>query len=568
MVNQNTLNQGCQFVTLCRLTVIINTITKHKKMNHSGVKNTDANLSNLGIKNFKHAYWNLAPEILRQHTLDLNQGSLTDNGTLVVHTGKFTGRSPKDRFIVKDDITSGSVDWGEINQPFDAKKFDVLQEKICNYLADKDLYIKDAFACSENKYQLNVRLVAEYPWSAKFVQNMFNRLNEDEMKTFTPEWNILCAPGFKADPEIDGTRQSNFAVINFTKKTIIIGGTGYTGEIKKGIFSVLNFVLPQNHNVFPMHCSANVGKGGDTAIFFGLSGTGKTTLSADPKRNLIGDDEHGWSNESVFNFEGGCYAKTINLSAEKEPDIFKAIRPGALLENIGFQDDQCTPDYDDDSITQNTRVSYPIYHIENAQPGSKATNPKNIFFLTCDAFGVLPPISKLSKAQAMYYFLSGYTAKIAGTEEGIVEPQATFSACFGAPFLPLHPTKYADMLGEKMAENNVNVWLINTGWTGGAYGIGSRISLKYTRSMITAVLNGDLNELLFTKLAPFNLSIPMSCPNVPREILNPKNTWENGEAFDIKANEVADLFHKNFLKYADQASEEIKDASPNVLITV
>lgn len=531
-------------------------------MNQHGLKNPNANLSYIGVEDYNQAFWNLSPETLRQKTLELNEGRLTDNGTLCIRTGKFTGRSPMDRFIVKDSITNNHVDWGEINQAFDADKFDQIHQKMIQYFKDKDLYVKDAYACSDSSYQLNVRLIAEKPWSAKFVHNMFLRPTEDEIKSFDPEWSIMCAPGFKANPDEDGTRQDNFAIINFTKKLILIGGTGYTGEIKKGIFSVLNFVLPQNEGVFPMHCSANVGKQNDTAIFFGLSGTGKTTLSADPNRNLIGDDEHGWSKDGVFNFEGGCYAKTINLTEEKEPDIFRAIKPGALLENIGFIDGTNTPDFEFDGITQNTRVSYPIYHIENAQPGSKAGIPKNIFFLTCDAFGVLPPISKLNKAQAMYYFLSGYTAKIAGTEEGIVEPQATFSACFGAPFLPLHPTKYANMLGEKMAESNANVWLINTGWTGGSYGIGERISLKYTRAMITAVLNGDFDELLFTKLEPFNLCVPMSCPNVPREVLNPRNTWADAVAYDNKAEYVAELFHKNFLKYADKASQEIKEASP------
>ncbi len=537
-------------------------------MKHQGLKKVDADLSAIGLQDFNVAHWNLSPENLQKKTLEINEGVETPNGTLVIKTGQFTGRSPKDRFIVKDQYTENAVDWGDINQPFNSEDFDGLHSKMLSYFADKDVYVKDAFACADPEFQLNVRLVAEKPWSAKFVNNMFLRPSEEEIKSFEPSWNILCAPGFKANPVIDGTRQENFAIINFTKKLILIGGTGYTGEMKKGIFSVLNFILPKERNVFPMHCSANIGAKGDTAIFFGLSGTGKTTLSADPNRQLIGDDEHGWSNTGVFNFEGGCYAKTINLSAEKEPDIFKAIKPGAILENIGFKNDQYEPDFEDDSITQNTRVSYPIYHIDNAQPDSKGGIPKNIFFLTCDAFGVLPPLSKLNKAQAMYYFLSGYTAKIAGTEEGIVEPQATFSACFGAPFLPLHPTHYANMLGNKMAAHNTNVWLVNTGWTGGAYGEGNRINLKHTRAMISAVLNGDLDELLFTKLEPFNLCIPMSCPGVPREILNPRNTWRDVFAFDKKAEQVAELFHKNFDKYADQASEEIKEASPSLGVFV
>jgi phosphoenolpyruvate carboxykinase (ATP) len=369
-----------------------------------------------------------------------------------------------------------------------------------------------------------------------------------------------------ADAEVDGTRQHNFAILNFTKKIILIGGTAYTGEIKKGIFSALNFILPHQKNVLAMHCSANVGKEGDTAIFFGLSGTGKTTLSADPNRDLIGDDEHGWDGDTVFNFEGGCYAKCIDLSAEKEPDIFAAVKSGALLENISFFDNTNKPNYEDDSITQNTRVSYPIYHIDNIAKPSLGRNPRNIFFLTADAFGVLPPVSKLTRGQAMYHFISGYTAKVAGTEAGVTEPQTTFSACFGAPFMPLHPTKYAEMLGEKMDESNVNVWLINTGWSGGKYGTGDRISLKYTRAMITSILNGELDNVDFTTHEVFGLHMPTSCPNVPSEILSPKNTWVDKNAYNSKANELANAFNKNFAQFADNANNEILDAAPKATV--
>lgn len=537
-------------------------------MKNLAIKNPNFTLASIGINKVRKAYWNLNPEQLTAIAVENGQGTLTDNGTLMIKTGEFTGRSPKDRFIVKDAVTAEKVDWNDINMPFDADKFDGLYNKITTYLEDKEVFVRSAYACADDNYRLNIRLVSEYAWSNQFAYNMFLRPNQEEIKNFVADWTILCAPGFYADPEVDGTRQHNFAIVNFTKQTIIIGGTGYTGEIKKGIFSVLNFILPVNRGVLPMHCSANVGKDGDTAIFFGLSGTGKTTLSADPTRSLIGDDEHGWSDNGVFNFEGGCYAKTIDLSAEKEPDIYKAVRPGAILENIVFKSGTKTPDYTDCSITQNTRVSYPIYHIDNALKPSKGGQPKNIFFLTCDAFGVLPPLSRLTPEQAMYYFISGYTAKVAGTEAGVTEPQATFSACFGAPFLPLHPTKYAEMLGTKVEEQGVKIWLVNTGWTGGAYGTGSRISLKYTRAMITAVLNDELKFVAYDEHEIFGLQMPESCPNVPAEILNPRNTWTNKEAYDAKANDLAEAFHKNFAKYADQASTDIKNAAPRVLAAV
>ncbi|MCL4154252.1 UNVERIFIED_CONTAM: hypothetical protein GTU68_065621, partial [Idotea baltica] len=378
----------------------------------------------------------------------------------------------------------------------------------------------------------------------------------------TPEWHIINAPGFKADPSTDGTRQENFAIIDFTEKCILIGGTGYTGEIKKGIFSVLNFVLPHECSVLSMHCSANVGEKNDTSIFFGLSGTGKTTLSSDPQRRLIGDDEHGWAGDKVFNFEGGCYAKTINLDAAGEPQIFEAIRPGALLENIGFNPGTDTPDYTDASITQNTRVSYPIYHIDNIMEPSIGSNAKNVFFLTADAFGALPPISKLTKGQAMYHFISGYTAKVAGTEEGISEPVAAFSACFGAPFMPLHPTKYAEMLGKHMDDSHVNVWLVNTGWSGGAYGTGERIKLRYTRAMITAAMLGQLDNVAYEEHPIFGLRMPVSCPDVPTDLLNPRNTWADVRTYDQQAQDLANRFVSNFEAFADYANAEILDAAP------
>jgi phosphoenolpyruvate carboxykinase (ATP) len=394
---------------------------------------------------------------------------------------------------------------------------------------------------------------------------MFLRPEKEELENFEPEWTMICVPSFMAVPEIDGTRQSNFAILDFTRKIALIGGTGYTGEMKKGIFSALNFILPVFKNTLPMHCSANVGDDGDTAIFFGLSGTGKTTLSADPARKLIGDDEHGWTNENtVFNFEGGCYAKVINLSDENEPDIFRAIKKGAILENVVFKEGTNEVDFEDISITPNTRVSYPIFHIDTIQPNSIGENPKNIFFLTADSFGIIPPISKLTPGQAAYHFISGYTAKVAGTEAGVTEPQPNFSACFGAPFMPLHPTKYAEMLSKKIKDSDVKVWLINTGWTGGPYGIGSRMKLKYTRSMITAALNGELDNVDYENHTVFGIAKPQSCPNVPSEILNPRNTWEDKDLYDVKAVELAEKFKANFAKFSAFANEEIMAGAPKV----
>jgi len=534
-------------------------------MKEVGVKNPNSKLQSHNIKSWKSAFWNLSPNELIKETLTKRLGTLTNNGALAIKTGKFTGRSPKDRFIVKDELTSSTVDWNEINQPYDQGNFEILQRKVTQYLEGKDLYIKDAAACNDKDYRLNVRLIAEYPWSAQFVHNMFVRLSESELLTHDPEWVIYCAPGFLADPEVDETRDTNFSIINFTKKTILIGGSGYTGEIKKGIFSVLNYNLPTEKNVLSMHCSANVGAEGDSAVFFGLSGTGKTTLSADPNRELIGDDEHGWSKNGLFNFEGGCYAKCIGLNKEKEPDIYGAIKPGAILENITFHPGTARPNYEDTSITQNTRVSYPIYHIGNHHKNDTAGHPDNIFFLTCDAFGILPPLSKLTPEQAMYYFISGYTAKVAGTETGIVEPVATFSACFGAPFLPLHPNTYAQMLGKKIKDHNVNIWLVNTGWTSGAYGEGHRISLKHTRSLISAVLENKLSETEFKTTSVFGLNIPTSCPDVPKEILNPRNSWANKDAYDDKRLELAEMFTDNFIQFESEVSADIKAAAPILL---
>jgi phosphoenolpyruvate carboxykinase (ATP) len=519
-------------------------------------------LNELGIENAKIQY-QLTPNELHDITIQSGQGVENSSGALAINTGEFTGRSPQDRFIVKDSITEDKVWWGKVNIPFEPAAFDALYKKVTAYLSNKEVFVRDSYVCADPNYRLNVRVVTETAWANLFCYNMFLRLEKEELSNFTPEWTVICAPGFHADPAIDGTRQGNFAILDFTKKIALIGGTGYTGEMKKGIFSALNFVLPVFKNTLPMHCSANVGEDGDTAIFFGLSGTGKTTLSADPERKLIGDDEHGWTNENtVFNFEGGCYAKVINLTEENEPDIFRAIKKGAILENVVFKAGTNEVDFQDVSITQNTRVSYPIDHIDNIQPGSIGKNPKNIFFLTADAYGILPPISKLTPGQAAYHFISGYTAKVAGTEAGVTEPQPNFSACFGAPFMPLHPTKYAEMLSKKMKDANVKVWLINTGWTGGPYGTGSRMKLKFTRAMITAALNGELDNVEYVDHKSFGIAIPQSCPNVPSEILNPRNTWEDQNLYDTKAVELAHKFKANFAKFEEFANAEIMAGAP------
>ncbi|HTL07596.1 MAG TPA: phosphoenolpyruvate carboxykinase (ATP), partial [Chitinophagaceae bacterium] len=476
-----------------------------------------------------------------------------------------TGRSPKDKFIVKDEITADTIHWNEFNLPLSETYFHIIQKKIKTYLSMRDeLWVRDCYACADDRYRMNVRVINEKPWMDLFVHNMFLRPTEEELLDFTPDWTILSAPGLRLDADECGTRQHNAAVISFKHKTILIAGTGYTGETKKGIFSVLNFLLPQEHQVLSMHCAANRGDNGDTALFFGLSGTGKTTLSADPARQLIGDDEHGWSNNGVFNFEGGCYAKTIHLSEANEPQIYNAVRPGALVENTPFFPGTNRIDFDSAAITENTRVSYPINFISNALPVSVGDIPRNIFFLTCDAYGVLPPIAKLTKAQAMYQFISGYTAKVAGTETGVTEPKATFSACFGAPFLPLHPGIYAGMLGEKIAQQQVNVWMVNTGWSGGAFGTGQRIKLAYTRAMIAAALNGQLNKAGFTTDPVFGVSIPVSCPQVPAELLQPRNTWADASAYDAAARKLAQLFTSNFQKYAAAVNEEVLHAAPKI----
>lgn len=518
------------------------------------------------ISNASKSYINLTTDELVQKAIERKEGVITDKGALAADTGEFTGRSPKDKFTVCDEKTENTVWWGDVNFKFEPAKFDALLGKVLNHYKGKELFVRDAYACADPEFRLNIKVVTESAYQNLFAKNLFLRPAAGEE---TPaEWLILAAPSFKAVASEDGTRQHNFSIINFTRKIILIGGSGYTGELKKGIFTVLNYILPQEKGVLSMHCSANIGENGDTAIFFGLSGTGKTTLSADPKRKLIGDDEHGWANDRVFNFEGGCYAKCIDLTEEKEPQIWNAIKHGALVENVRFFPNSNTVNYADTSVTENTRVAYPIDFIDNIAVPSSGKAPKNIFFLTCDAFGVLPPISKLTPGQAMYHFISGYTSKVAGTEAGVTEPQSTFSPCFGQAFLPIHPTKYAKLLGEKLnANTDINVWLVNTGWSGGGYGVGNRMKLSYTRAMLTAALNGDLDSVNYTQHPVFGVMMPDTCPEVPAEILHPRNTWADKAAYDLKANELAEKFNKNFVKFSDGASDDIKNAAPKAIQT-
>jgi len=523
-------------------------------------------ISKYGIKNAS-VFHQLSINDLQKIIISNNEGQLVNSGALAINTGEFTGRSPKDRFIVKDLKTKDLVWWGDINIPFNPLDFNRLYNKITKYLLNKDIYVRDSYVCALDEYHLNIRTICEMASSDMFVNNMFLRLNKNQINSFEEDWLIINVPNFYANPLEDNTRKKNFSIINFTSKIIIIGGTGYTGEIKKGIFSVLNFILPTEKNILPMHCSSNVGNQGDTSIFFGLSGTGKTTLSSDGKRKLVGDDEHGWSEDNkIFNFEGGCYAKVINLKKENEPDIYQAIKSGALLENVIITNDG-EVNYADKSITQNTRVSYPINHISNIKIPSVSEMPRNIFFLTADAFGILPPISKLNPSQAAYHFISGYTSKVAGTEAGVVNPEPFFSSCFGSPFMPLHPAKYAKMLIDKMRENNVIVWLVNTGWTGGPYGIGERMELKYTRAMISAAMNGELekeNKGNYHIHSVFNLLQPRTCPNVPNSILSPRKTWNNDIKYYKTAYKLAKSFIKNFENFESYANDEIMKGKPNL----
>ncbi len=521
-----------------------------------------AEWARLGLTNTGSIHYQSPPEELVQDALRRGEGRLSEHGALVIDTGTFTGRSPLDRFLVNDAITAPAVDWNDFNIAIAEAQFLKIQKATQAYFdALPEIWVRDCAACADPEYRLNIRVLCEKPSTALFAYNMFLRLAKSELENFKADWQVYVAPGLQLDPDVFGTRRQNASIISFTHKTIIVAGTGYTGEVKKGVFTVLNFLLPAQ-NVLSMHCSANRGPAGDTAIFFGLSGTGKTTLSADPERQLIGDDEHGWSGNGVFNIEGGCYAKLFGLTQEAEPQIYQAIRAGALVENTPFLPGTNCLAFNDRSITENTRVSYPLHFIDNALQPAAGAPPKNIFFLTCDSFGVLPPLAKLSVPQAMYQFVSGYTAKIAGTEEGVREPRPTFSACFGAPFMPLHPGRYATMLGEKIKESGAQVWLINTGWTGGPYGTGSRMQLAHTRAMIQAVFSGALQHVAFERDPVFGFAIPLHVPGVPAQVLHPRQTWGNGPAYDKQAHFLASLFIKNFEKYASGASAETLAAAP------
>ena len=519
-------------------------------------------LMNLGLKVTGSIHYQLSPEELADQCVQRKEGIITDSGALAISTGEYTGRCPKDRYLVKDETSVHDINWGNYNQPVTEDQFNLIFKEVTDYLNRlAELWVRDSAVCADSRYRLNLRVLSDTPAMNLFAYNMFLR---PETEGFKPDWHILAAPGLKLDPEKCGIRQSNAVVISFEHRVILLAGTAYTGEMKKSVFSVLNYLLPLRQQVLTMHCAANMGKTGDTAVFFGLSGTGKTTLSADRSRRLIGDDEHGWDSRGIFNFEGGCYAKCIHLKESNEPDIFHAIRSGALLENIGFFPGTNQVNYEDNSKTENTRVSYPLDYIPGAVIPSIGRIPSNIFFLTCDAFGILPPVSRLTAGQAMYQFISGYTAKIAGTEAGITEPKSTFSACFGAPFLPLHPGFYAKMLGEKIRKHQVRVWLINTGWSGGAYGNGERIPLSYTRAIVSAILEGALENCNWKVHPVFHFTMPETCPGVPGKLLDPELSWKDPLEYQLKAKELAARFIENFKKYEEEVPAEILDGAPEI----
>lgn len=495
------------------------------------------------------------------------EAMLTVEGALRAETGKYTGRSPKDKYTVEEDSTKDKIDWGKVNRPISSEVFDNLYVKVINFLKEKEeLFVFNGFAGADKASQLSIKVINEYAWHNLFCHQLFIRPTAEELSSHKADFTIVSAPTFKADPAVDGTSSETFIIVSFEKKIILIGGTEYAGEMKKSIFGIMNYLLPEQ-GILSMHCSANVGEAGDVALFFGLSGTGKTTLSADADRKLIGDDEHGWSDTGVFNIEGGCYAKTINLSAEKEPEIYNAIRFGAVLENVVVDPNTRICDYDDGSLTENTRVAYPIDYIDNIVKPSVAGHPKTIIFLTADAFGVLPPISKLTKEQAMYHFLSGFTSKLAGTERGVTEPEPVFSTCFGSPFLPLPAQRYAEMLGQKIDEHGSQVFLVNTGWTGGEYGVGNRMKLSYTRTMVRAAIDGKLNNVETTQDAVFGLHIPTAVEGVPSEVLNPREAWADKAAYDAKAAQLAGLFNDNFKKFANISEDIVKKGGPLAVLS-
>lgn len=521
-------------------------------------------LEHHGIYNPNNVFWTLSTPLLYQQAIRRFEGHLAHLGPLVVRTGQYTGRSPRDKFIVEESDSMNDVAWGDVNQPISEERFKIVHTRLMAYLQGRDLFVQDCFVGADPTYRMPIRVITESAWASLFARNMFVQATDEELKVHVPEFTVIQAPGFQAIPEVDGTRSEVFIMISFKRKMVIIGGTQYAGEIKKSIFSVMNYLLPKQ-GVLPMHCSANYGRSGDVAIFFGLSGTGKTTLSTDPQRTLIGDDEHAWSDSGIFNLEGGCYAKTIHLSRTAEPEIYEACRRfGTILENVGYNTTNGRIDLDDDSLTENTRAAYPISHIPSATRKGVGGHPSNIVMLTADAFGVLPPIARLTAEQAMYHFLSGYTAKVAGTERGLTEPQATFSACFGEPFMVWHPSVYARMLAERIEQHKANVWLVNTGWSGGPYGVGNRIKIAYTRAMINAALKGDLNHVAYRRDAIFNLDVPMSCANVPVDVLDPRSTWADAAAYDAQAHKLADMFVRNFEKYAGHVDPAVIESGPRL----
>ncbi len=521
-------------------------------------------LGNHGFSNLEREYWNLSTPALYEQIVRFREGIVAHLGPIVVRTGQHTGRSPRDKFIVKESSTENDIWWGDVNRPIDAAHFAGLKQRLLAYFQNRAAFVQDLYVGWDPDYRLPIRVVTETAWHNLFARNMFVQPDVEELKNHVPEYTVINAPSFHALPQLDGVNSSAFVLVNFAEKLILIGGTSYAGEIKKSIFSVMNYLLPLR-DVLPMHCSANYGKDtDDVAVFFGLSGTGKTTLSADSTRTLIGDDEHGWTDKGVFNFEGGCYAKVIRLDPEGEPEIYQTTRRfGTILENVVMNQDNRYVDLDDATHTENTRASYPLSHIPNASDNGMAGHPKNIFFLTADAFGVLPPISRLTPEQAQYHFLAGYTAKVAGTEKGLgSEPQATFSACFGAPFMVHHPARYAELLAEKVEQYSANVWLVNTGWTGGPFGEGHRMKLAYTRAMIRAALNGELDDVETVTDPVFGVAVPTHVPGVPSDVLSPRSTWKNPEAYDRQAAKLAGLFQENFKQFAGHVSAEVKAAAP------
>ncbi|MCC6729070.1 MAG: phosphoenolpyruvate carboxykinase (ATP) [Chthonomonadales bacterium] len=532
-------------------------------MQNLGVNPSRYGLENHGIKDALLVRWNLGSAALIEAALSHREGLLAARGALVVRTGRHTGRSPRDKFVVRTPDIEDKIWWGSVNQPMPEDRFDALYRRVLAYLQDKRLYVQDCYAGADERFRIPIRVISQHAWHNLFARQLFVRPDWTRTGDHVPQFVIIGAPDFHADPDIDGTRSEAFIIVHFGRRIILIGGTEYAGEMKKSIFTIMNYLLPEQ-GVLSMHCAANMGHGGDVALFFGLSGTGKTTLSADPNRRLIGDDEHGWSDDGVFNFEGGCYAKCIHLSREAEPQIWNAIRFGSVLENVSINLETRLLDFDDDSLTENTRVAYPLTFIDNAVVPSVAGHPDNVFFLTADAFGVLPPISRLTGEQARYHFLSGYTAKVAGTEAGVKEPEATFSTCFGAPFLPRHPTVYSRLLGDKLDRHAARAWLVNTGWTGGPYGVGRRMSIQHTRALITAALTGALSDVPTDPDPIFGVLVPRECPGVPREVLTPRDTWNDRDAYDRAARQLASLFVRNFEQFAEHALPETAAAGPRV----